>query len=58
MNQQTEITIKCPECELEYKPGEDARVDAGLKCSLCSYRYESAKAKINSMTKGELRANA
>ena len=57
MNQQTEITVKCPECELEYRPGEDKRVDAGERCCWCSYQAETAKAKINSMTKGELKAN-
>jgi hypothetical protein len=31
--------LECGECGEKYKKGEDARVDAGLKCSRCAYRY-------------------
>jgi hypothetical protein len=29
---------ECPECGIVYFNGEDARVDAGLRCGNCAYR--------------------
>lgn len=34
-----EIKLSCPECEREYRKGEDARVDSGMKCGRCAYGY-------------------
>ena len=31
---------KCLECGDVYKKGEDLRVDAGMKCSKCTYQNE------------------
>ncbi|HXP51543.1 MAG TPA: hypothetical protein VN922_16420 [Bacteroidia bacterium] len=34
-----ETLLSCPECGEQYAPGEDDRVDAGLKCGKCAYGY-------------------
>ena len=37
---------ECPECEVIYKVGDDARVDMGMKCGQCAYgaeMYQEAK---------------
>lgn len=33
------LTVICPECNKEYKVGEDPRIDAGMKCGNCTYQY-------------------
>jgi len=27
----------CPECDVDYAKGEDLRLEAGMRCSRCSY---------------------
>jgi hypothetical protein len=34
-----ESAVECPACGELYFKGEDARVDAGLKCGRCAYPF-------------------